>query len=269
MNRPSQTAQRGAFELAATPLFALLGLLFALLPTVVRAQIKEIHVAAAADLQPVMPALAAAYEHATGVKVITSFGSSATLTQQLSNGDPQDLFLSADFIHPEQLVAAGLADDKAPVPYARGVLVLWARKDSPAQPLSLDSMSKPAVQKIAIANDLHAPYGVAGKQALRAMRLLDPLTPKLVIAENVLQSAQFAESGNAQAAIISQTIANSPHFRELGTFVLFPTVYAPINQCGVVMKSAKNAALAHDFLRWLTSKEVQENLKNYGLDKVQ
>jgi molybdate transport system substrate-binding protein len=247
----------------------MLAVLMALAPSLMHAQQKEIHVAAAADLQPAMPALAAAYEHATGVKVITSFGSSATLSQQLSNGDPQDLFLSADFIHPEHLVAAGLADDKAPIPYARGVLVLWARKDSPAQPLSLDSMTKPAVQKIAIANDMHAPYGVAGKQALRSMRLLDTLTPKLVVAENVMQGAQFAESGNAQAAIISQTIADSPHFRELGTFVLFPTVYAPINQCGIVMKSAKNAAGAHDFLRWLTSKDIQENLKKYGLDPVQ
>jgi len=246
-----------------------LALLLALVPCTALAQQKEIHVAAAADLQPVMPALTAAYEHATGVKVIVSFGSSATLTQQLSNGDPQDLFLSADYIHPEQLVVAGLSVDPRPVAYARGVLVLWARKDSPAQPLSLDSMVKPSVQKIAIANDLHAPYGVAAKQALRALRLLDPLTPKLVVAENVLQSAQFAESGNAQAAIISQTIANSPHFRELGTYVPFPTVYAPINQCGIVMKSAKNPGLAHDFLRWLTSKETQENLKKYGLDPVQ
>ena len=69
---------------------------------------KELHVAAAADLQPVLPTLAAAYEKATGIKIIASFGSSATLTQQLTNGDPQDVFLSADYVHPEQLNAAKL-----------------------------------------------------------------------------------------------------------------------------------------------------------------
>ncbi|MEO6816035.1 MAG: substrate-binding domain-containing protein, partial [Edaphobacter sp.] len=59
---------------------------------------KELHVAAAADLQPVMPVLAAAYEHATGIKLIVSYGSSATLTTQILNGAPMDIFLAADFV---------------------------------------------------------------------------------------------------------------------------------------------------------------------------
>ena len=76
--------------------------------TTAQTQTKELHVAAAADLQPVLPTLAQAYEHATGIKIVASFGSTATLTQQLLNGDPQDVFLAADFVHPEQLVAANL-----------------------------------------------------------------------------------------------------------------------------------------------------------------
>lgn len=234
-----------------------------------RAQNKVLHVAAAADLQPILPALVQSYEQATGVKIIASFGSSATLTQQLINGDPQDVFLSADTAHPQQLVSAGLTDGPAPVPYARGVLVLWARKDSPAQPLTLESMTSSRVMKIAIANDLHAPYGRAARAALRNMHLEDKLASKLVIAENIMQTAQFAESANAQAAIISLTIANSPHFRELGTFVLLPRVYPEIRQSAVVLKSAKDRGLAHDFVGWLTSKDVQAGLQKYGLDAAQ
>jgi molybdate transport system substrate-binding protein len=225
-------------------------------PAMAQAQAKELHVAAAADLQPVMPQLAAAYEHATGVKVLASFGSSATLAQQLQNGEPADVFL----------IAAGLAEEKSPVPYARGVLVLWARKDSPAQPLSLDSLTSPKVQKIAVANDLHAPYGMAATQALKAMHLNEHVAGKLVVAENIMQTAQFAETGNAQVAIISLTIANSPHFRSLGTFVRFPNVYPPVQQCAVVLKAAKNKAAALDFVRWLTSPAVQANLPRMGLD---
>ncbi|HZL26179.1 MAG TPA: molybdate ABC transporter substrate-binding protein, partial [Acidobacteriaceae bacterium] len=97
---------------------------------------KQLHIAAAADLETVMPTLVAAYEHATGAKLIISYGSSATLEQQIQNGAPQDLFLSADYTFPEQLVAANLADTPAPIAYARGALVLWARKDSPLQPLT-------------------------------------------------------------------------------------------------------------------------------------
>jgi molybdate transport system substrate-binding protein len=231
---------------------------------------KELHVAAAADLQPVLPTLAAQYERATGVKIVASFGSSATLAQQITNGDPQDLFLSADYVRPEQLVAANLTTSKIPVPYARGVLVLWARKDSPAQPLSLDSLTSPKVQKIAVANSEHAPYGFAADRALASLHLTDKVASKLVVAENIGQTAQFAESGNAQVGIISQTIASSPHYRDLGTFVLFPPhSYPDIRQCGVVLKSSKNQVEAQKFLDWLTSKPIQESLTKFGLEPMQ
>jgi molybdate transport system substrate-binding protein len=232
-------------------------------------QTKELHIAAASDLTPVLPTLAAAYQAKTGVKIIASFGSSATLTQQLENGDPQDLFLSADYLHPEQLVAAGLAVERDPVAYAKGVLVLWARKDSPAQPISLDMLTSPKVTRIAVANALHAPYGLAAQRALEALHLTNAVAGKLVVAENIAQTAQFAESGNAQVGILSQTIASSPHYRELGSYVLFsPHSYPEIRQCGVILKASKNQAAAQAFLTWLTSSEVQQSLSKFGLDPV-
>jgi molybdate transport system substrate-binding protein len=231
---------------------------------------KVLHIAAAADLQPVLPALAADYERQTGVKIIPSFGSSATLTQQLENGDPQDLFLSADFVHPEQLVAANLTDARAPTPYAHGVLVLWARKDSPAQPLTLNSLTSPKVTRIAIANPLHAPYGLAAQRALASLGFTAQTQPRLAIAENIAQAAEFAESGNAQLGLISLTIATSPHFRGLGTFVRLPTSsYPPIRQCAVILKASRNQTAAHAFLQWLTSPTVQHNLPQLGLDPAQ
>ncbi len=227
---------------------------------------KELHIAAAADLQPVLPTLAAAYEQATGVKIVASFGSSATLTQQLLNGGPQDVFLSADYVHPEQLVAAGLTT-ATPTPYAHGVLVLWARSDSPAQPLTLDALTSPKVTRIAVANGLHAPYGFAATRALESLHLTSAVANKLVVAENIAQTAQFAESGNAQVAIISLTIANSPHFRALGSFVLFPPAsYPEIRQCAVILKSSPNLTAAQAFLTWLTSQPTQQRLPAFGLD---
>ena len=143
--------------------------------SIVRAQTKQLQLACAADLQPVMPALAAAYERATGVHLVTAFGSSATLAQQLANGAPQDVFLSADTVHPQQLVDAGIALGP-PTPYAHGVLVLWALKTSPLQPISLDTLKDPRLTRLAIANPAHAPYGLAAQQALQhralAVRIL-------------------------------------------------------------------------------------------------
>ena len=234
---------------------------------IVRAQTKQLQIACAADLQPVMPALAAAYERATGVHLVTAFGSSATLAQQLANGAPQDVFLSADTVHPQQLIDAGIALDPTPTPYAHGLLVLWALKTSPLQPISLDSLTDPRLTRLAIANPAHAPYGLAAQQALQHLGLYTQLEPKLAVAENIAQTAQFAESGNAQAGLISLTIASSEHFRAIGSFVRIPTdAYEPIQQSGVILKSSKQRALAKAFLDWLTSPAIQQQLKSFGLD---
>lgn len=225
-----------------------------------------LRIAAAADLQPVMPVLAREYEQQTGVKLEVSFGSSSALATQILNGGPFDVFLSADFSFPEKVVAAGLAEEKEPVNYATGKLVLWARKDSPIQPLSVDLLTNPRVTRIAIANPEHAPYGFAASQALLRMKLTDQVKAKLVTAENVAQTAQFVESGNAQMGFISLTLAKSEHMQQVGTYVLMPFIYPKIRQCGVVVKNSHELPEANKFLQWLTSPKVQDGLQRFGLD---
>ncbi|HEX7159325.1 MAG TPA: molybdate ABC transporter substrate-binding protein [Edaphobacter sp.] len=230
---------------------------------------KELNIAAAADLQSVMPTLADAYLKATGVKLVVSYGSSATLAQQILSGAPMDLFLSADYLNPEKIVAAGLADGRAPTQYAKGALVLWARKDSPLQPITIDSLTDKRVTRVAIANPLHAPYGLAAERALKALKVYDTVAPHLVIAENIAQAAQFVESGNAQLGLISLTTASSPHFQAIGTFVQIPKVaYPPILQSAVVMANSEKKAEAHAFLDWLLSEKTQAMLPAMGLDAV-
>ena len=225
-----------------------------------------LHVAAAADLQPVMPAIAAEYEHQTGVKLQVSFGSSSTLATQILNGAPTDVFLGADFSFPEKVVAANLADQPAPTAYATGTLVLWTRKDSGISPLSIDLLTDPKITRIAIADEFHAPYGRAAYAAIDALKLRDKLKLKIVTAENVAQAAQFAESGNAQVAFISLTLANSEHMRQLGNFERITRTYPKLTQCGVVLKASPNRTEAHKFLDWLTSTKTQSNLSKLGLD---
>lgn len=230
---------------------------------------KELHVAAAADLQPVLPVLANRYEKETGIKLIISYGSSGNLTTQIINGAPMDLFLGADFVFPEKVVAAGLADGTAPTQYARGTLVLWARKDSPLQPITLDSLTDKRVTAVAIANDLRAPYGQAAVAAMKHLKIYETVKPHLVIAENIGQAAQFVESGNAQLGLISLTAASTSRFRSEGTFVRVPTSsYVPLIQCAVVMAKSERKAEAHAFLNWLLKPEVQTTLVPMGLEPV-
>ncbi len=231
---------------------------------------RQVHVLAAADMQSVMPALADAFEHASGIKLIVSYGSSSTLATQIMNGDPADLFLAADYSFPEKIISAHLGDTSEPIPYARGSLVLWARKDSPVQPLSQNTLREGHFTSLAIADPQHAPYGRAAVSALTWMKLYDTLKPEIRIAENVAQTAQFVESGNAQLGLISLTTASTDHFKEIGTFVRMPTIaYPPIRQCAVVMIKSEHRSDAHAFLDWLRSPGVQQNLPKYGLDPFQ
>ena len=229
--------------------------------------VKELRVAAAADLQPVMPVFAAAYEKKTGVKLVVNYGSSGTLTNQILNGAPIDVFLGADFVFPERIVAAGLADMTAPVAYAKGTLVLWARKDSPLQPISLEKISGPEMKSLAIADELRAPYGRAAVSALTKLKLYEGVKARLVTAESVAQAGQFAESGNAQAGLISLTLASSTHFKDVGTYVLVPTVYPEIRQCGVVLKAGRKEE-GQRFLKWMLEADVQGHLRELGLAPV-
>ena len=227
----------------------------------------ELHIDAAADLQPVMPTLAQAYEKATGVKLVVSLGSSGTLAAQIVNGAPVDVFLGADFTFPEKVVAANLADEKLPVPYARGTLVLWARKDLPV-PLSMNLLEDPRITRIAIADEFHAPFGRAAAEALRHLKLYDSIKPKLAVAENVAQTAQFVESGNAQIGFISLTLASSDKLKAEGQFVRVPEIYPEIRQCAVIVKTSPHLEAARKFLDWLRSSDVQQGLRAFGLEPI-
>lgn len=229
---------------------------------------REIHIAAATDLQTVMPVLAQRYERATGVKLIVSYGSSGTLATQILNGEPVDLFLGADYTFPEKIVAANLADSRDAVPYARGTLVLWTRNDTPFNPLHLEALSDPRVKKIAIADELRAPYGLAAAAALTKLKLYNQLKPKFAVGENIAQAGQFALSGNADLGFISLTMAMSEQFSKFGSYVLVPNVYPEIRQCGVVLANSEHRTEAHAFLDWLLSDEIQADLPKVGLNPV-
>lgn len=240
-----------------------------LLPSALAQQ--TVRVAAAADLQPVLPTLAALYQQQTGVKIVASYASSSTLATQILNGAPMDLFLSANFSFAQKVIDGGCAEDAAPIRYATGTLVLWARNDSQVlagKSITLDLLRSPALHRLAIANPDHAPYGRAAMAALNSLNLADSLRPKLVIAENVAQTAQFADTGNADAALISLTLAKSTSLNAHGSYIAIPaSSYPPILQGAVVIKNSDNAKAAHAFLNYLLTPAIQSKMAQMGLSQ--
>ncbi len=232
-----------------------------------------LRIAAAADLQPVLPPILAAFQNSTGITATASYASSATLSTQILNGAPFDLFLAADTAFPQRVIAAGLAEESAPAIYARGTLVLWARTDTLAQlhrALALALLTDPAVARIAVANPEHAPYGRAAIAALHGIGVYAAVQSKLVYAENIAQAAQYAASGNAQVGLLSRTQAETPALRNVGAYIVIPqTAYPAIEQGAVIVKNSAQHAAAESLLRWLLSPQGQRLLQQGGLTQAQ
>jgi molybdate transport system substrate-binding protein len=230
---------------------------------------QPLRIAAAADLEPVLPALLVAYRAASGMSIEASYQSSSTLAAQIENGARFDLFLSADLSFPQKLIADGLGDSNAPVPYAQGTLVLWTRKDSHFPHPSLEVLRDPRLKRLAIANPLHAPYGRAAMASLTSLGLADALKSRLVTAENISQAAQFADSGNADAGLLSLTSALTDRLRASGSYFEMPaSSYPPIVQGAVVLRKSSQRDAAHRFLDYLRTPTVARQLADRGLKPV-
>ena len=228
---------------------------------------QEITVAAAADLNPVLTEVAARYKSETGNSVRLSFGASGNLNQQIKNGAPFDLFLSADEDYARSLIKEGFAEKDSLYRYAVGRLVLWipATSTLDLQEKGMSVLLDPAVKKIAIANPLHAPYGRAAAAALRHFGLYEKVADRLVLGENVSQAAQFVESGNAQAGLVALSHAVAPGMKEKGKYWLVPPdAYPELNQAAVILSNSRHKQQAAAFLEYLKGSEARSIFEQYG-----
>ncbi|WP_240097788.1 molybdate ABC transporter substrate-binding protein [Thermomonas flagellata] len=221
-------------------------------------------VAAAADLKFALDEIVAAYRKAHPQdRIQVVYGSSGKFHTQIQQGAPYDLFFSADIAYPQALVRDGHA--LAPVrPYAFGRIVLWSRSRD-ASRMTLASLTDPAIRRIAIANPKHAPYGKRAEEALRAAGLWERVQPKLVFGENVAQTAQFVQTGNADVGIIALSLALSPVLaREGGHWTIPDRLHAPLEQGYVITRRAADNPTARQFAAYMASPAARAVMARYG-----
>jgi molybdate transport system substrate-binding protein len=235
---------------------------------------QELKIAAASDLSTAIQRLVPLFEGRSGTRVSVSLGSSGNFFAQIQNGAPFDVFLSADKSYPEKLEQAGVAEAGTLTPYARGRLVIWMPKSSSLRfevkegnilSGGLEALLRPEVRRIAIANPGHAPYGRAAVAALEHYKIYGRIKSKLVLGENISQTAQFAQSGNADLGWIALSLAVAGPMAESGRYVLLPEEsYPAIEQAGIVVRASKNKPAAKRFLQFLLSAEGQAVLHDLG-----
>jgi molybdate transport system substrate-binding protein len=225
-----------------------------------------VRIAAAADLQFALEDLIADFAQVNPeARVNATYGSSGTFYAQLQNEAPFDLYLSADLSYPEQLQEQGLTIPDSLFSYAVGRIVVWVRKDSPVdvESLEMDALLDPSVQKIAIADPEHAPYGRAAVAAMRSYGVYERVKGQLVLGESIAQTAQFVESGAADIGIIALSLAVVPE-AEGRYWEISPDQYPTIEQGGVIMRWARDPEGARSFVDFMLSSEGTEILARYG-----
>jgi molybdate transport system substrate-binding protein len=222
---------------------------------------SELTVAAASDLTPAFEELGRAFEAANQTKVVFVFGSTGLLTRQIENGAPMDLFAAANISYIDELEQEGLIIPDSKAVYARGRITLWTPRDSNLRLESISDLGRPEVQRIAIANPDHAPYGLAAKQALESVGIWERIRPKLVYGDNIRQALQFAETGNVEVAIVALSLSKQGN----GRWTLIPEdLHAPLDQALAIMKTTGNEPAARAFAAFIASQQGQEIMKKYG-----
>jgi molybdate transport system substrate-binding protein len=229
---------------------------------------QELTIAAAADLRAALDEIATHFQAQSAVKVKVIYGSSGNFYEQLHNGAPFDVFLSANADYPRKLDSAGLAVPGSYYEYAQGKLVLLVPADSKLDlHKGLQLLLDPAVKKLSIADPNHAPYGQAAVAALNGGNLYDKVSAKIVTGENVSQAASFVLSGAADVGLVAMSLALSPSIKSQVRYAEVPASdYPPIRQACIVLRSSKSQKAAMQFEEYLRSEEAKAVLREYGFE---
>lgn len=230
----------------------------------VRAQ-QKIMVVAASDLKFALDSIIKVYqERNPNKKVQVTYGSSGKFFEQIQNGAPYDIFFSADKSYPQKLKEKGLTSSNVKI-YGIGRIVIWSKKTDP-NTTKINSLLLPQLNKIAIANPDHAPYGKKAVESMNYYKVYDKVKNKLVFGENIAQTTQFVQLGAADIGIIALSLALSPNMKkEKGKYYIIPDKsHEPLEQGYVILKNSANNSDAVKFYNFIATPTAVAILKHFG-----
>lgn len=230
-----------------------------------RAQGRGLTVAAAADLRFALDEVMGPFRAAQpGARIEAIYGASGKLATQIRNGAPFDVFLSADREFADALHRDGFAAGPSRL-YAVGHLVAWSAEPALGRLALVPLVRDARVRRFAIANPEAAPYGRRAREAMQSQGLWEAVQPKLVFGENIAQTAQYVQTGAAQAGLVALSIVLSPSLAGRGAYTRIPEGWhRPLEQSMVVTARAMDNALAHALVTHLESPAARATFVRYG-----
>jgi molybdate transport system substrate-binding protein len=226
---------------------------------------QTLTIAAASNLTEAFAEIGPLFTRKTGIPVVFSFGATADLAKQIENGAPFDVFAAADSEHVEQLELKGLLTPGTRALYARGRLVMWLPPGSNLKAERIQDITAKAFERIAIAKPDVAPYGRATVESLRVLGIWNEIEARVIYAQNVSQTKQYAATGNAEVAFIPLSIVKPGEGRYLE---VSEDTHQPIDQALGIIKDSPKQPTARQFVEFLLSPEGQEILVNRGYSRL-
>lgn len=221
----------------------------------------KLTVAAAANLMGVLAEVGPAFKAQKGIDVVFSYGATAELTQQIDNGAPFDVFAAADAEHIDFLAARQRLTSDSQAIYAKGQLALWIPSGEPSGMQNLQELTAPKIRFVAVAQPKLAPYGQAAVDALKNVRLWEPLQSKIVYANSISMAKQMAATGNADAAFTAYSLV----LHERGAVLkIDSTLYHPIEQALAIVASTSHMDEAKQFRSFLLGPDGRAILAKSG-----
>ncbi|WP_138496869.1 molybdate ABC transporter substrate-binding protein [Nostoc sp. PA-18-2419] len=232
-------------------------------PSPVIAQSNNILVSAAASLKDAMEEIKPLYQQSkSDVNITYNFGASGALQQQIEQGAPADVFISAGKKQVDALEQKGLLLPGTRTNLANNRLVLIVPNDVVGIS-SFYNLTDSKIKKVAMGEPRSVPAGQYGEQVLKKLKLYDRLKPKLVFANNVRQVLAAVETGNADAGLVYATDAKISNKVKV-VVAADDKFHSPIVYPMAVLKSSKNPSAAKEFVQFLSGAQAKDILKKYG-----
>lgn len=228
----------------------------------------ELTLSAAASLKDVMENIEIIYEQQNpNISLTLNLASSGSLRQQIEQGAPVDVFISAAPEYVNALQEKKLIVEETHRDLLKNTMVLIVPKENSASINSFQDLSTANYQQISIGEPESAPAGKYAKEVLTNLGIFDEIEAKIVYAKDVRQVLNYVAAGNVDAGIVYRTDANISDAVAIVETAAENT-HSPIVYPIAAIEGTKNLEAAKELINFMFASEAKAVFEKYGFTPI-